>query len=57
VNRQLSVPLFPAIARAFGYLDVLHVARCVGFVAAVLIIWVSIRPLPVLREVCFLDVV
>lgn len=55
MNRQLSVPLFPAIARAFGYLDVLHVARCVGFVAAVLIIWVSLRPFPDLSDAGIVD--
>jgi O-antigen ligase len=50
VNKQLSFPQFPAIARIFGYLDVLHVARCVAFVATVLLIWISLRPFPDLSD-------
>ncbi|MEI9922629.1 MAG: O-antigen ligase [Bradyrhizobium sp.] len=50
MNKQLSFAQFPAIARnvghAVGHIDVLHVARCVGFVATVLFIWVSLRPFP-----------
>ena len=50
MNKQLSFPQLPAIVRSFGQLDVLHVARCVGFVATVLIIWVSLRPFPDLSD-------
>jgi O-antigen ligase len=41
---------FPAMARnvghAVGHIDVLHVARCVAFVATVLFIWVTLQPFP-----------
>ena len=55
MNKQLTLPQFPAIVRTFGYLDVLHVARCVGFVATVLIIWVSLRPFTDLSDPGFGD--
>ena len=41
---------FPSIAKNVGHTDVLHVARCVGFVATVLFIWVSLRPFPDLGD-------
>jgi O-antigen ligase len=54
VNKQLSFAQFPAIAKnvghAVGHIDVLHAARCVGFVATVLFIWVSLRPFPDLSD-------
>ena len=55
MNKQLSFPQLPAIVRTFGQLDVLHVARCLGFVATVLIIWVSLRPFPDLSDPGFGD--
>ena len=50
MNKLLSFPQFPVIARTFGYLDVMRVARCAGFVATVLVIWVSLRPFPDLSD-------
>jgi O-antigen ligase len=50
VNRQLSLTQFPAIARTAGRIDVLHVARCVAFVATVLFIWVTLQPFPDLGD-------
>jgi len=50
VNKQLSFTQFPAIVRTVGHIDVLHVARCAGFVATVLFIWVSLRPFPDLSD-------
>jgi O-antigen ligase len=44
------------IARAFGRLDVLQIARCVTFLATVLAIWVSLRPYPDLTATDFTDV-
>jgi O-antigen ligase len=44
VNKQLSLPQPPATIRLFGNVDVLHVARCAGFIATILLIWVSLRP-------------
>jgi O-antigen ligase len=55
VNEQLSFPPFPAIVRTAGYTDVLHVARCAGFVATILFIWVSLRPFPDLSDPGFAD--
>jgi O-antigen ligase len=46
VNKQLAFTQFPAIARTVGHIDVLHVARCVAFVATVLFIWVTLQPFP-----------
>jgi O-antigen ligase len=50
VSKQLSSPQFPAVVRIFGHLDVQHAARCAGFVATILVIWVSLRPFPDLSD-------
>ena len=55
MNKLLSLPQFPAIARTFGHLDAMQVARCAGFVATVLLIWVSLRPFPDLSDPGFAD--
>lgn len=55
MNKQLSFPQFTVIARTFGHLDVLHVARCVSFIATVLVIWVSLRPFSDLSDPGFGD--
>lgn len=50
VNRSLSSSQFAAILCSFGYVDALRVARCVGFIATLLILWVSLRPFPDLSD-------
>jgi O-antigen ligase len=54
VNKPLSLLQSP-IVHLFGYVDVLRVARCIGFIATVLIIWVSLRPFPDLSDPGFGD--
>jgi O-antigen ligase len=55
MNRPLSFSRFPAIMYPFGYVDALRVARCVGFIATLLILWVSLRPFPDLSDPGFAD--
>ena len=55
VSKLLSSAQFPAIVRTAGHTDVLHVARCAGFVATILFIWVSLRPFPDLSDPGFGD--
>ncbi len=50
MNKPLSFLQFPAIVHPFESVDVLRVARCIGFIATVLILWVSLRPFPDLSD-------
>src|SRR5258708_36644125 len=50
VNKPLSFLQFPAIVDPFGRVDALRVVRCIGFIATVLILWVSLRPFPDLGD-------
>jgi O-antigen ligase len=44
VNKPLSFAQIQPVAQSLGSFDVLRVARCLAFIAAILIIWVSLRP-------------
>ena len=55
MNKPSSSLQFPPDVRRFGYVDVLRVTRCMGFIATVLIIWVSLRPFPDLSDPGFGD--
>jgi O-antigen ligase len=46
---------FPAIVYPFGYFDAQRVARCIGFIATILMVWVSLRPFPDLSDPGFAD--
>ena len=48
--REFPLPALPAILRASADVDVLRVARFIGFIATVLLIWVSLRPFPDLGD-------
>lgn len=50
MNRAFPASPLPAILRASAGVDVLRVARFIGFVATVLLIWVSLRPFPDLGD-------
>jgi O-antigen ligase len=50
VNKPSSFLQFLPVIRRFGYVDVFRAARCMGFIATVLIIWVSLRPFPDLSD-------
>jgi O-antigen ligase len=50
VNKPLSFSQLSPVVHAVGYLDVLRVARCIGFIATVLVVWVSLRPFPDLTD-------
>ncbi|HEX9471051.1 MAG TPA: O-antigen ligase [Bradyrhizobium sp.] len=50
MNKPLSFLQFPAIVDPFGRVDALRVVRCIGFIATVLILWVSLRPFPDLGD-------
>ena len=50
MNKPLSFPQFSPLAQAFGHLDVLRLTRCLAFIAAMLIVWVSLRPFPDLTD-------
>jgi O-antigen ligase len=55
VTERASIPSFPVIVRTFADIDVPHMARCIGFVAAILVIWVSLRPFVDLADPAFTD--
>jgi O-antigen ligase len=55
LSKPLSFLQFPAIVYPFGYFDVQRVARCIGFIATILIVWVSLRPFPDLSDPGFAD--
>jgi O-antigen ligase len=55
LNKPLSFLQFPAIVYPFGYFDVQRVARGIGFIATILIVWVSLRPFPDLSDPGFAD--
>jgi O-antigen ligase len=55
LNKPPSFLQFPAIVYPFGYFDVQRVARCIGFIATILIVWVSLRPVPDLSDPGFAD--
>ena len=55
MNKPLSLAQFPPIVQSLGYVDVLRAARCIAFVAAILIVWVSLRPFPDLTDPGFGD--
>ena len=48
--REFPLPALPAILRASADVDVLRAARFIGFIATVLLIWVSLRPFPDLGD-------
>lgn len=50
MNKPLSFSQLSPVVHAVGYLDVLRVARCIGFIATVLVVWVSLRPFPDLTD-------
>jgi O-antigen ligase len=50
VNKLLSFSQLPPVVHIFGHVDVLRVARCMGFIATVLVLWVSLRPFPDLSD-------
>ena len=50
MNKPLSFSQLSPVVHAVGYLDVLRVARCIGFIATVLVVWVSLRPFPDLSD-------
>ncbi len=55
MNRPLPFSQFSAIVYQFGYTDALRVARGVGFIATLLILWISLRPFPDLSDPGFGD--
>jgi O-antigen ligase len=50
LNKPLAFFQFPPVVQALGAVDVPRAARCICFLAIVLVIWVSLRPFPDLSD-------